>query len=174
MIIDSTNISNKIQKKLFPTRLKINVSFLSFVLTDDEMGIVLYKNGDLFLPYEKDFLVEENKKFKKLKTFEDLIGKSYMTFPQSNDVINKASEEFFLEFETELKVDILKEFFELSLSENVVTLTKHIVCVIKEINSLENTFNNDSKIISFSKINEFLKENNIPNYLKYYLNNLKF
>ena len=169
MIIDKNNLFDKIPNKIKPEKLEICVSILSFIITEDEAGLVLYKEGDKFVPFFKSFELNKINKKIKFKTNNDLISQTYLYFSDENSFIEKTTKEFNDSFITNVNIKVIGELFELNNEENLVKLIKHNLCVIEKIDSLENTFTVDSKIVPFANISSFVKENKIPDYLYYFL-----
>lgn len=171
MIINSKNINDKLVKKLTPKHFYVRVSFLSFINTGEENGLVLYKENDIFRP----FCYKETLNLKKIKakTYSDLIKEFDNNLEHIEKTLKKAKTMFYDEFETSCKVKVIKELFELGLIDNEVTLTKHIVCVISELDNIERTFENSSLHCEVVNINKILVDykDKIEGFLNYFLIN---
>ena len=169
MIITKELQEDKINKKLMPTRFKVVVSFLNFILTEDEGGLVLYSNDTVWRPFE--FIEEIKLKKIKAKVYND-----FLEFNKHCDhtkkYIKKCKTSFFDAFDTSCEVKLEKEFFELDLENDEVVLTKHIVCVIKELDNIERTFVKDEsvcRVVPISKVINGFENKEIENWLKYFL-----
>ncbi len=162
MIISKDNKS-KLPKKLLPKKCQAVVSFLSFISSDDDIGIVLYKNNDEYLPAHFVFDVEMHKL--KCKTVDELIGQSYAIFDNNRNYIKLAKEKFEEEFLTKIVADDEKDIFELVMENERVVLKKHIICVIKSCEEIEHLINpefvRDCKLV---RLNELENDCNIAEY----------
>lgn len=170
MIITKELQEEKINKKLTPTRFKVVVSFLNFILTEDESGLVIYSNDKFWRPFE--FVEEIKLKKIKAKIYNDLTSSFNKSCDHTKKYIKKGKTSFFDTFDTSCEVNLEKEFFELSMENDDVVLIKHIVCVIKELDNIERAFVKDGSVCRVVPISEVIKgfENReIENWLKYFL-----
>lgn len=165
MIISKDN-KNKLPKKLLPKNLQVVVSFVAFISSDDNMGIVLYKKDDEYLPAHFVFDVEMRKL--KCKTVEELIGASHTMFDNNREYIKLAKEKFEEEFLTKIVADDVQDIFELVMDNKQVVLKKHIICVIKSCEEIEHLINpefvRDCKLVRLSELGEFVQEHNVAEY----------
>lgn len=100
MIINSSNIYEKLERKMFPKILLTKVSFLCFINSDDNNGLVLYSDDEFWKPFYS-LEVKEIKKLKlKDKTFQSLTQEVSKLLPDNKKLIKKAKTEFYDEFET--------------------------------------------------------------------------
>lgn len=170
MIINNDVINEKFNKKLTPTRFKVVVSFLNFILTEDSSGLVLYSQDNFWKPFE----YTEEVKIKKIKakTYNDLSLSFNKTCDHTKKLIKKTKTLFYDAFETSCEVNLESVLFELSLEDKDVVLTKHIVCVIKELDNIERAFNKDGsvcRVIPFQDVFTSFENKEIENWLKYFL-----
>lgn len=170
MIINKELLQEKFNKKLTPTRFKVVVSFLNFILTDDSSGLVLYSADNFWKPFEYG----EDIKIKrvKAKTYNDLIINFNKNCDNTKKLIKKTKTQFFDTFETNCEAELESEIFELSLENKDVVLTKHIVCVIKELDNIERSFVKDGsvcRVIPFQEVLLKFENREIENWLKYFL-----
>lgn len=170
MIINKDLLEEKFNKKLTPTRFKVVVSFLNFILTEDSVGVVLYSEDNYWKPFQ---LCEEiSIKKVKSKTYNDLIILLNKNCDHYKKLIKKAKTSFFDKFETSCEVNLENEIFELELIEKDVVLTKHIVCVIKELDNIERSFVKDDsvcRVIPYEQLFKTVDNKDIENWLKYFL-----
>jgi len=170
MIINNEVLQERFNKKLTPTRFKVVVSFLNFILTEDASGLVLYSQDNLWKPFEYAEEVEIKKL--KAKVYNDLVIEFNKNCDHIKKLIKKTKTSFYDAFETSCEVNLENELFELSLEENEVVLTKHIVCIIRELDNIERTFNKEEnicRVIPFKNIFENFENKEIENWLKYFL-----
>lgn len=172
MIINNELTNEKFNKKLTPTRFKVVVSFLNFILTEDTSGLVLYSQDNLWKPFE--YTEEIKLKKMKAKLYNDLIVGFNKTCDHTKKLIKKCKTSFYDTFDTSCEVNLEQEVFELNLENNDVILTKHIVCIIKELDNIERTFSKDGSICRVIPINNLFsifENKEIENWLKYFLKN---
>jgi len=169
MIITSENKDLKLHKKLLPEKVIVATSFLCFISTEDEMGVVTYKSDNVYSPFEH----KQELKTKKIKlkqfNFGELINEIDKLTDINNKYIKKAKTEYLDKFETSCEAKFLETIYELNLVENKVELTKRLVCILTAVENLERSFVSDTvcSVLPVSK----LKEENIttPEWLKYFL-----
>lgn len=165
MIITRDN-KNKLPKKLLPKNFQVVTSFVSFISSDDEVGIVLYKNGDEYMPAHYVFDVDVRKI--KCKTVDELINISYTLFDNNREYIKLAKEKFEEEFLTNITANDTQDVFELIVENEQVTFKKHIVCVIKSCEEIEHLINpefvRDCQLVRLSELGDFVKENDVAQY----------
>lgn len=165
MIIKSNN--QKVPKNLRPTVFKVSVSIFSFIASDDDLGIVLYKNNGIFSPQAYFFDVKLEKKLK-FKTFQDLIFSTMFVFKNNREYIKLAQQKFEDDFSTKVELEDKSEIFELCEENKEVCLKKNIACIVKSCEEIEHLINpefvRDCVVLSSSEINEFLKSNHIAEF----------
>jgi len=171
MIINSSILDEKIDRKLFPRIFLTKVSFLCFINSDNNNGLVLYSNDEFWKPYY--FMQAEKLKKLKLKdrTYRELVAELNKLLPHDKKLIKRAKTEFFDEFETEVQAGETSSFYELNLVDEEVVCTKHIVCILSHVEELERTFNRENfktEIIPYEKLKKY-KEKTIENWLMYFL-----
>ena len=171
MIINSTNINDKLERKLIPKIFLTKVSFLCFINTDENNGLVVYSNDEFWKPYS----YMEAEKIKKLKlkdrTYKGLTTELNKLFPNDKKLIKKTNTEFFDEFETMVEAKHTSSFYELNLVEDEVVCTKHIVCILEHVEELERTFNRENyscQVVPYSELNNY-QGKTIESWLKYFL-----
>lgn len=173
MIINNELINEKFNKKLTPNRFKVVVSFLNIISTDESSGLVLYTDENFWKPFE---LIEEIKiKKLKAKVYNDLIIEFNKLADHSKKFIKKAKTSFFDTFDTSCEVNMEKELFELSLEDKDVILTKHIVCIIRELDNIERAFYKDGsicRVIPFNQIFQNVEDKEMESWLKYFFKNM--
>lgn len=173
MIITNEILEEKFNKKLTPNRFKVVVSFLNFILTEDSSGLVIYSENNFWKPFE--YTEQLNIKKIKAKTYGDLILKCNKNCDDTKKLVKKGKTSFFDTFDTTCEVNVEKEMFEFNLEDNKVVLTKHIVCVIKELDNIERAFNKEGSKCRVVPLKELFnnKENiEIENWLKYFFKNV--
>lgn len=170
MIISRDNKS-KLPKKLLPKRYQVVVSFVSFISSDDDFGIALYKNGDEYDITKYCFEVEQKKL--KCKTIEELINLSFTVFDNNREYVKLAKNKFEDEFVTKIDVEDSRDIFELVMENKQVVFKKHIVCVIKSCEEIEHLINpefvRNCVVVPSSELIEFVKTNNVEEYVLEFL-----
>ena len=91
MIYNNYNSNEKISKKFLPKFLRTRVVVFSFIVSDNEVGITLYKNIDKYMPTNYVFDVNFDGKLKR-KTFGDLERMSATIFMNNREYIKKTKE----------------------------------------------------------------------------------
>ena len=170
MIINNELNNDKFNKKLTPTRFKVVVSFLNFIMTEDSGGLVLYSDNQFWKPFE----YTEEIKIKKIKakTYNDLILNFNKACEHTKKLIKKGKTIFFDTFDTTCEVNLEKEIFELTLEDKDVVLTKHVVCIIRELDNIERAFVKDGsvcRVVPFEEIFINFENKKIENWLKFFL-----
>lgn len=165
MIISANE--KKVQKRLRPKIFKASVSIFTFIASDDDLGIVLYKNNGIFAPQSYSFDVEQEKKLK-FKTFQDIIFSAMLVFKNNREYIKLAQKKFEDDFLTKIRLEDKAEIFELCEENGEVCLKKNIICIIKSCEEIEHLINpefvRDCVVLPSSEINEFLKNNHVAEF----------
>ena len=172
MIIDNTNRLEKLNKKLMPNSYEIKVSFLSFINTDNQQGIVLYFNDRDLQPFSYTEKINI-KKFKYIKILNDLISEFDKIFIDENQLIKNAKNSFFANFETTCSVEKNCTLYQLELVDDNVKFIKNIVCIVKDIENLERSFLGEDSciILPLNMINNQFKQKSVAGWLKYFFTN---
>lgn len=174
MIIDKTIESDKFNKKLTPKVFQVSVAFLSFILTENDAGLVLYEQEKNYTPFVQNFTVDKKNTKLHIKRYGDLIDQTYSIFGSDREYIKLTKNYYEEKFNTEIQLEDVAELYELTKINNEVVFKKHIVCILTKVEEIERTINNEfnnCKIIPFNQIINFINNKNLPNWLVYYLNN---
>ena len=173
MIINKELLDEKLNKKLTPNRFRVVVSFLNFIITEDSTGLVLYSKNNHSKPFQ--YIEDVKLKKYKAKTYNDLIISFNKVCENTKKLIKKARTSFFDTFETTCEVNLEKEIFELNLEDKDMLLTKHIVCIIKELDNIERSFVKEEsvcRVVQYQHLFDITKNKEIESWLKYFLKNI--
>ena len=104
MIVNNYNSNQKIPKKCLPQSLKIRVIIVVFISSDDDIGLSLYKNNQVYSPINYTFDVAFDGKLK-CKTFADLEQLSANICKNNREYIKQAKEKFEADFSTKIELE---------------------------------------------------------------------
>ncbi len=176
MIVNNHNLNQKIPKKLLPSIFRTRVVVFSFIASDDEVGITLYKSGEQFAPVNYDFDAKFDGKLK-CKTVSDVVATASTIFENNRDYIKQAKAKFEDEFATKIELEDVKDCCAITRQDDCTVFEKQIFCIIKSCEEIEHTINpefvRDCIVVPMSNINEFVKNNQLADYCLEFLYNFE-
>ena len=176
MIYNNYNSNEKISKKFLPKFLRTRVVVFSFIVSEDEVGITLYKNIDKYMPTNYVFDVNFDGKLKR-KTFGDLERMSATIFMNNREYIKKTIEKFETDYMTKVELeDVADRYMIVAEGKNTI-FEKQIFCILKHCNEIEHTINpefvRDCIVVPLSNLQDFLANNCVADYCLDFLSNFQ-